>query len=124
MKKTYVTTMPDHVGAFLKASRCIAALGINITRVSYNKAVDMHTLFIEAEGSPEQLAQATERLREIGYLQSSLVRHRIDYEEHLAFTHDRTLVYPQFGNKAAYIRPYLNIPFTFDCGRIVTIPLH
>ena len=71
MKKTYVTTMPDHVGAFLKASRCIAALGINITRVSYNKAVDMHTLFIEAEGSPEQLAQATERLREIGYLQSS-----------------------------------------------------
>ena len=50
MKKTYITTMPDHVGAFLKASRCIAALGINITRVSYNKAVDMHTLFIEAEG--------------------------------------------------------------------------
>ena len=46
MKKTYITTMPDHVGAFLKASRCIAALGINITRVSYNKAVDMHTLFI------------------------------------------------------------------------------
>ena len=71
MKKTYITTMPDHVGAFLRASRCIAALGINITRVSYNKAVDMHTLFIEAEGSPEQLAQATERLREIGYLQSS-----------------------------------------------------
>ena len=66
MKKTYITTMPDHVGAFLRASRCIAALGINITRVSYNKAVDMHTLFIEAEGSPEQLAQATERLREIG----------------------------------------------------------
>ena len=33
MKKTYVTTMPDHVGAFLKASRCMAALGLNITRV-------------------------------------------------------------------------------------------
>ena len=71
MKKTYVTTMPDHVGAFLKASRCIAGLGVNITRVSYNKAVDTHTLFIEAEGTPEQLDQATERLREIGYLQSS-----------------------------------------------------
>lgn len=40
MKKTYVTSMPDHIGAFLKASNCFAALGINITRVSYNKAVD------------------------------------------------------------------------------------
>ena len=46
MKKTYVTTMPDHVGAFLKASRCMAALGLNITRVSYNKAIDIHTLFV------------------------------------------------------------------------------
>ena len=70
MKKTYVTTMPDHVGAFLKASRAMAALGLNITRVSYNKAIDTHTLFIEAEGEPEQLELATEELRKIGYLQS------------------------------------------------------
>ena len=70
MKKTYVTTMPDHVGAFLEASRCIGELGINITRVSYNKAVDMHTLFIEVNGTPEQIARADCRLREIGYLQN------------------------------------------------------
>jgi len=70
MKKTYVTTMPDHVGAFLEASRCFGSLELNITRVSYNKAVDTHTLFIEAEGAPEQLARADERLTEIGYLQS------------------------------------------------------
>ena len=70
MKKTYVTTMPDHVGAFLEASRCIGSLGINITRVSYNKAVDTHTLFIEAEGTPQQLAEADEKLTAIGYLQS------------------------------------------------------
>lgn len=69
MKKTYVTTMPDHVGAFLEASRCIATLGLNITRVSYNKAVDTHTLFLEAEGTSEQLLQADRRLQEIGYLQ-------------------------------------------------------
>lgn len=55
MKKTYVTSMPDHIGAFLKASRCFAALGINITRVSYNKAVDSHTLFIDAEGREDLL---------------------------------------------------------------------
>ena len=35
MKKTYVTSMPDDIGAFLKASKCFSALGINITRVSY-----------------------------------------------------------------------------------------
>ena len=68
MKKSYVTTMPDHIGAFLKASRCFASLGINITRVSYNKAVDMHTLFIDAEGTEEQLAEADKELRKIGYI--------------------------------------------------------
>ena len=70
MKKTYVTTMPDHVGAFLEASRQFATLGLNITRVSYNKAVDTHTLFIEAEGSQEQHRKADEALGSIGYLQS------------------------------------------------------
>lgn len=71
MKKTYITSMPDHVGSFLKASRCMAGLGLNITRVSYNKAIDTHTLFIEAEGAPERLEEATRALEEIGYLQSS-----------------------------------------------------
>lgn len=70
MKKTYVTTVPNHIGAFLSASRLLAALDINITRVSYNKAVDSHTIFIEAEGSRQQLAQADEQLAAIGYLRS------------------------------------------------------
>ena len=71
MKKTYVTTMPNHIGAFLKASECFAALGINITRVSYNKAVDSHTLFIDAEGNEAQLKAADEQLASIGYLQNA-----------------------------------------------------
>ena len=70
MKKTYITTMPNHIGAFLKASECFAALGINITRVSYNKAVDSHTLFIDAEGDEAQLRTADEQLARIGYLQT------------------------------------------------------
>jgi len=69
MNKTYVTTLPDHVGAFLQASRCLTDLGVNITRLSYNKAVDVHTLFIEVSGSAEQLAKADRKLEEIGYLQ-------------------------------------------------------
>ncbi len=70
MKKTYVTSMPNHIGAFLKASNCFSALGINITRVSYNKAVDSHTLFIDAEGTQEQLQKADAELEKIGYLQN------------------------------------------------------
>ena len=63
--------MPDHIGAFLKASKCFSRLGINITRVSYNKAVDTHTLFIDAEGTEDQLQKADAELNKIGYLQSS-----------------------------------------------------
>ena len=68
MKKTYVTKMPNHIGAFLKASKCFSELGINITRVSYNKAVDSHTLFIEVDGEDAQFIKANEKLKEIGYL--------------------------------------------------------
>ena len=69
MNKTFVTKMPNHIGAFLKASKCFASLDINITRVSYNKAVDSHMLFIDAEGTPQQLDKATKELEAIGYLQ-------------------------------------------------------
>ena len=71
MRKTYVTSMPNHIGAFLKASKCFSLLGINITRVSYNKAVDSHALFIDAEGTEEQLKKADAELEKIGYLQSN-----------------------------------------------------
>ena len=77
MKKTYVTSMPNHIGAFLKASKCFSALGINITRVSYNKAVDSHTLFIDAEGTEEQLRLADAELEKIGYLQGNASKESI-----------------------------------------------
>ena len=66
--------MPNHIGAFLKASRCFYELGINITRVSYNKAVDSHTLFIDAEGTEEQLKAADAELEKIGYLPSNTAK--------------------------------------------------
>lgn len=53
------------------ATKCFSLLGINITRVSYNKAVDSHTLFIDAEGTEEQLKRADTELEKIGYLQSN-----------------------------------------------------
>ncbi|MBE6709330.1 MAG: MBL fold metallo-hydrolase [Ruminococcaceae bacterium] len=68
MKKTFTTVLPDRIGAFLRADRCLTRLGLNITRVSYNKAVDAHMLFIEVDGTEEQLALADEELSRLGYL--------------------------------------------------------
>ena len=75
----------------LKASECFSALGINITRVSYNKAVDSHTLFIDAEGTEVQLRKADAELEKIGYLSNNAARTSvvlIDYEHHLALIGD------------------------------------
>ncbi|MDR1775514.1 MAG: Zn-dependent hydrolase [Actinomycetes bacterium] len=68
MKRTFVTTMPDQAGAFLKASRIISRLGLNITRVSYNKAVDSHMLFIDVRGAEAAIEEATALLEAIGYI--------------------------------------------------------
>ena len=77
MKRTFTTLMPDKVGAFLDASRIFTGLGLNITRVSYNKAVDSHMLFLEAEGEQAALDRAGEALRGIGYLQSDMNMGRV-----------------------------------------------
>ena len=77
MRKSYVTSMPNHIGAFLKASECFSALGVNITRVSYNKAVDSNTLFIDVEGTEEQLKKADGELEKIGYLNSNSSRNSV-----------------------------------------------
>ena len=60
--------MPNQIGAFLKASKCFSELDVNVTRVSYNKAVDSHTLFIEVDGEEDKLEKASEKLKAIGYL--------------------------------------------------------
>lgn len=69
MTKTYVAVLPDKIGAFLQANRSLADLGVNITRVSYNKAVDSNTMFLTVEGSEESIAAADKLLADIGYLQ-------------------------------------------------------
>ncbi len=68
MKKTFTATMPDKVGVFLVAEEIFTSLQLCITRLSYNKAVDSHTLFIEVEGEEYNIALAAEKLHELGYL--------------------------------------------------------
>ena len=62
--------MPDTPGAFLRAGRVIADAGVNITRVSYNKAVDTHTLFIDVAETEDKIAAVSEELDRVGYLSS------------------------------------------------------
>jgi len=108
VKKTYVTSMPNRIGAFLKASKCFSELGINITRVSYNKAVDSHTLFIDAEGTKEQLKKADEQLEKIGYLQNtsnqtSIVLLEFCLEDRPGSVTDILMLIDQFNFNISYI---------------------
>ena len=69
VKKTFITHMPDKAGAFLSACRIISMAGGNITRVSYNKAIDLHMLFLEVSADENQLLQIEKQLNGIGYMQ-------------------------------------------------------
>lgn len=68
LKRSYMTTMPDKSGAFLKASRIILKYGGNITRCNYNKAVDVHTLFVDVEAPEEAQEEIARELTLAGYL--------------------------------------------------------
>jgi glyoxylase-like metal-dependent hydrolase (beta-lactamase superfamily II) len=76
-KKTYVTSMPDKTGAFLLASRIISNHQGNITRVSYNKAIDLHTLFIDVEADDAGLTEIARELQNVGYLPQSISATRV-----------------------------------------------
>ena len=52
--------MPNHIGAFLKASKCFASLGINITRVNRSG--------IDLLGRPDLVLQVGDRVMVVGEL--------------------------------------------------------
>lgn len=76
-RKSYVTNMPDKTGAFLLASKIIAKHNGNIVRVSYNKAVDLHTLFIDVMADEANLSKITKELENVGYLKPNISETRV-----------------------------------------------
>jgi len=76
-RKSFVTSMPDESGALLRASRIIADHGGNIVRASYNKAVDLHMLFLDVAASRDALARIEEELLNIGYIKDKLAERRV-----------------------------------------------
>ncbi len=69
--KTFITRMPDKAGAFLKACNIIVEMGGAIKRVSYNKGIDAHTLFIDVYSDEEKIDEIAKKLYESGYLNAS-----------------------------------------------------
>jgi len=76
-RKSYVTRMPDKTGAFLLASKIIAKYCGNIVRVSYNKAVDLHMLFLDVEATAESHQKIAKELETVGYLKNELSETRV-----------------------------------------------
>lgn len=64
--RTFTTRTPDKPGAFMLACKVIMEQGGNITRVSFNKG--SYNLFIEVEGTKEQLNAIDKGLSEISYV--------------------------------------------------------
>jgi len=76
-KKTFVTSLPDKSGSFLLASGIIAKHSGNIVRVSYNKAVDLHMLFIDVQAAADKLLKIEEDLSDIGYINKKIAETRV-----------------------------------------------
>lgn len=77
IQKSFVTSMPDKSGTFLRASRIIAKHSGNIARVSYNKAVDLHMLFLDVLATEENLQKIEEDLLDIGYISNKIAETRV-----------------------------------------------
>jgi glyoxylase-like metal-dependent hydrolase (beta-lactamase superfamily II) len=76
-QKTFITSLPDKAGVFLQASRLISGRGGNIRRVSYNKAVDPHTVFIDVEADEEALDGIENDLKSVGYVRQNIAETKV-----------------------------------------------
>jgi len=75
--QTFVTHMPDKPGAFMLAVKVISKHGGNIVRVSFNKAVDFHTLFVEVRAADDVLERIAKELLGLGYLKNELTESKV-----------------------------------------------
>jgi len=69
--------MPDKPGAFMHAVKVISKHDGNIVRVSFNKAVDFHTLFVEVRADDDVLEKISKELLTLGYLKNELTESKV-----------------------------------------------
>lgn len=66
--KTFILRLEDRSGHLLEVSKIISSHNANITRLSYNKVVDQHTVFIEVYADEEDIDKLSKQLKENNYL--------------------------------------------------------
>ena len=77
INRTFTIRIPDKPGAFMLVSRIIKKHDGNIIRVSYNKALDLNTLFVEVRADRGDLESVAEELTTIGYLEDTITDARV-----------------------------------------------
>lgn len=65
---TFILSLEDRSGHLLEVSRIISSHNANITRLSYNKVVDQHAVFIEVYASDEDIDNLSRELEEKNYM--------------------------------------------------------
>lgn len=66
--ETFILRLEDRSGHLLEVSKIISSHNANITRLSYNKVVDQHAVFIEVYASDEDIQSLALELDERKYL--------------------------------------------------------
>ena len=66
--KTFILRLEDRSGHLLEVSKIISSHNANITRLSYNKVVDQHTVFIEVYADEKDIDDLSQELAERNYL--------------------------------------------------------
>lgn len=96
-----------------------------MVRVSYNKVVDVHTVFVEAVGMPQALDEAEERLRAAGVLPSQARLGSVQLVE-LRMPDDVGTLLPtlELVERYGFNITYLDAKSTDDANRVVQIGLY
>ena len=66
--KTFILRLEDRSGHLLEVSKIISSHNANITRLSYNKVVDQHTVFIEVYADENDITELSRELDDRNYL--------------------------------------------------------
>lgn len=66
--KTFILRLEDRSGHLLEVSNIISSHNANITRLSYNKVVDQHTVFIEVYADENDIRELSEELDKKNFL--------------------------------------------------------
>lgn len=64
MEKALALVLPDRSGTLREVLRILSSNEVTLMRVSYNRVVDVHTLFLDVHGTAAAILAAEEELRE------------------------------------------------------------